>query len=57
MPWITVSHLNGKVYIPEKSRSNQAKHCCPDCFTCQQCSDERCNACRFEKKADNDLNE
>lgn len=46
MPWVTMPHLKGKVYIPEKALCRSAKHPCPDCFACQGCSDERCSACR-----------
>jgi hypothetical protein len=57
MPWITVPKLNGKVYVPEKSLDDLTKHYCPDCFNCQHCSDDRCNACRLgckvEKGTDN----
>ncbi|MFZ1984071.1 MAG: hypothetical protein WAU91_06635 [Desulfatitalea sp.] len=44
MAWQTVPGLAGKVYTPE-CRSAHKKKCCPDCFTCQQCSDERCAVC------------
>jgi hypothetical protein len=46
MPWVTMPQIRGKVYIPEKSGITLAKNQCPDCFSCQQCSKERCNACR-----------
>lgn len=45
MPWVTVPHLKGKVYVPEKLEGSSAKHSCPDCFACQRCSDDRCRAC------------
>ena len=57
MPWITVPELNGKVYVPEKSLGNLTKHYCRDCYSCQHCSDDRCNTCRSgckdEKGTDN----
>ncbi len=47
MAWQTVPGLKGKVYIPEFG-SQGKKKACPDCFTCQNCSAERCCVCRLD---------
>ncbi len=36
----------GKIFIPEKAPEAKQKHPCPDCFSCQMCSDDRCDQCR-----------
>jgi len=33
----------GLVYVPEVTENK--KHPCPNCFSCQICSDTRCYAC------------
>jgi hypothetical protein len=45
MPFVTVPGLKGKVYAPEGSWEIPKKHPCADCFSCQQCSDDRCRVC------------
>jgi hypothetical protein len=44
MAWITVKGLAGKVYQPETSVNVKKRHC-GDCFSCQNCSKERCRLC------------
>ena len=44
MPFIYRPGLNGKVYVPEQL-PGQKKHNCKACFSCQVCSDDRCNLC------------
>jgi hypothetical protein len=46
MPFVTVANVTGKIYVPERSFQNPCKHPCPDCFSCQFCSDDRCGVCR-----------
>ena len=46
MPFKNLPGLPGKVYIPEQDPDAPKKHNCPDCFSCQMCSDTRCQACR-----------
>ena len=46
MPFVTIRAVTGKVYVPEKIPGICRKHPCPDCFSCQYCSDDRCNVCR-----------
>jgi len=46
MPFVKMPGVTGKVYVPEAIPGQQAKHPCPDCFACQQCSDDRCRVCR-----------
>ncbi|MFC1799133.1 hypothetical protein ACFLZL_04945 [Thermodesulfobacteriota bacterium] len=45
MPFTTVPGLPGKVYVPEMESGTERKHHCKDCFSCQVCSDDRCNLC------------
>lgn len=56
MPWVTMPQISGKVYVPDKRRITPTKNPCPDCFACQQCSDERCNAC-CRSEAEDDRND
>lgn len=42
-PFIRAGSLPGKLYAPEAASGK--KHPCADCFSCQQCSDERCRMC------------
>lgn len=46
MPFKEIPGLPGKVYIPEQHPDAPKKHDCPDCFSCQMCSDSRCRVCR-----------
>ncbi|MBI9083139.1 MAG: hypothetical protein JEZ11_06035 [Desulfobacterales bacterium] len=50
MPFVRMKGLPGKVYVPD-IRREPGKHGCPDCYRCQQCSDDRCQVC-VESKAD-----
>jgi len=45
MPYVSVPGLEGKVYVPDESREGSKKNPCQDCFSCQQCSDDRCRVC------------
>jgi len=46
MPFVKMPGVIGKVYVPEPIPGQAQKHPCPDCFACQQCSDDRCTVCR-----------
>jgi hypothetical protein len=48
MPFVKMPGVTGQVYVPEEISGNRRKHPCPDCFACQQCSDDRCNVCRSQ---------
>jgi len=48
MPFVKMPGVIGKVYVPEPIPGQTQKHPCPDCFACQQCSDDRCTVCRSE---------
>jgi hypothetical protein len=48
MPFVKMPGVTGKVYVPETIPGQAQKHPCPDCFACQQCSDDRCTVCRSE---------
>jgi hypothetical protein len=45
MSFVSVPGLKGKVYVPDESREGSKKYPCKDCFSCQQCSDDRCRVC------------
>ena len=49
MPFVTVPGLKGKLYVPETHKNCARKHPCKDCFSCDRCSDDRCNVCRSGK--------
>ncbi len=51
MPFVKMPGVTGKVYIPEPIPGQIQKHPCPDCFTCQRCSDDRCTVCRPQEPA------
>jgi hypothetical protein len=46
MAFVKISGLKGKIYVPEERPGCKKKHDCKDCFSCQMCSDDRCNLCR-----------
>ena len=48
MAFVRVPGLKGKVYVPEESGRSPKKKPCKDCFSCQQCSDDRCRVCRCD---------
>lgn len=51
MPFIDLPDGQGKMFVPEKKKGAKEKHPCPDCFSCQMCSDDRCLQCRACEKA------
>ena len=51
MAFKTIPGIKGKIFIPEEGPLRHRKHPCPDCYTCQQCGDDRCRVCR-EDRAD-----
>jgi hypothetical protein len=53
MPFITISNIKGKVYIPEIKPQTLKKKNCHDCFSCQLCSESRCQACMSEESCKN----
>jgi hypothetical protein len=57
MAFINVPGLAGKLYVPEGRLLRSKKHSCPDCFGCQQCSEERCRLCRSGTTAAGDRGE
>jgi len=47
MGFITIPGLAGKVYVPDTDPDGTCrKHPCQDCFSCQNCGDDRCRICR-----------
>jgi len=53
MAFITISNIKGKVYIPETKPQALKKQNCHDCFSCQHCSESRCQACMSEEPCKN----
>ena len=49
MPFVTVPGLQGKVYEPPKPDGCVNKHPCKDCFSCQNCNEDRCRICRNQR--------
>jgi hypothetical protein len=49
MPFVTIPGLQGKVYVPRKPDECVCKHPCKDCFSCQNCGDDRCRICRNQQ--------
>ncbi len=49
MPFVKMPGVTGKVYVPETIPGQPQKYPCPDCFACQQCSDDRCAVCRSQE--------
>ena len=50
MTFKKVPGLKGRLYIPEKKDGKTGKHNCIDCFSCQMCSDVRCESCLGEQE-------
>jgi hypothetical protein len=50
MAFESIPGIEGKVFIPDKD-PGERKHPCPDCYTCQQCGDDRCRVCRSDRPA------
>jgi len=46
MGFIRIPGFKGKVFVPEETPGCVKKHDCPDCYSCQMCSDGRCGLCR-----------
>lgn len=49
MPFVTISGLRGKVHVPQAPECCAKKHSCKDCFSCQNCSDDRCRVCLSQR--------
>jgi len=49
MTFEPVAGLKGKVFVPEKRPERFKKHNCKDCYSCQMCSDLRCEKCLDRK--------
>ncbi len=44
MAFIQMEGVEGLVYVPEDD-GRAKKHPCDDCYSCQWCSDNRCELC------------
>jgi hypothetical protein len=49
MAFVEIPGFKGKVYVPEEIAGSHKKHPCKDCYSCQMCSDDRCNLCLKQK--------
>ncbi|KAF0118360.1 MAG: Uncharacterized protein FD151_2188 [bacterium] len=45
MAFIEIPGLKGKMYVPDQKPGHTKKHDCKDCYSCQICSDNRCQLC------------
>ena len=45
MAFITLPSFKGKLYMPAHDPAHPRKHACENCFSCQMCSDDRCELC------------
>ncbi|MFZ5573263.1 MAG: hypothetical protein ACOZF0_22910 [Thermodesulfobacteriota bacterium] len=50
MPFSEKRGLIGKVYTPPENCRLHKKHDCKGCFSCQHCSEDRCELCRPQMK-------
>ncbi|MBI5207400.1 MAG: hypothetical protein HY934_06365 [Candidatus Firestonebacteria bacterium] len=48
MAYKKVRGIEALIYVPEQNEENK-KHNCKDCFSCQWCSDTRCELCLKER--------
>jgi hypothetical protein len=55
MPFATIPGLKGKVYVPQAASGCSKKHPCPECFSCQCCSDDRCRVCLSQRNCRNKI--
>jgi hypothetical protein len=53
MAFITIPNIKGKIYIPETKPQTLKKQKCHDCFSCQICSESRCQVCMSEESCKN----
>lgn len=49
MPFIGITGIQGKLYIPEEFPESMRKHLCQDCAVCMLCNDEKCAMCRDQQ--------
>jgi hypothetical protein len=52
MSFKKIEGFKPKIFVPEEQPRNQKKHNCKDCFSCQWCSDDRCERCLGRKNKD-----
>lgn len=45
MAFIKIPGVEGKIFVPDEQPKSLKKHNCKDCFSCQMCSDDRCERC------------
>jgi len=49
MAFITIPNIIGKIFVPETLAETIKKRKCHDCFSCQMCSESRCELCKSEE--------
>ena len=49
MAWVRIEGVEGLVWEPEHDPAAERKHNCRDCYSCQMCSDTRCDECLKRK--------
>ena len=49
MAFVKIPGIKGKIYEPDNRSDSKKKHDCQDCYSCQMCSDTRCDVCRPEQ--------
>ncbi len=54
MPFVSIPGGFGKIYVPDNKHRLSCKNPCPDCFSCQFCSDDRCNVCKNAQQKSDD---
>ncbi len=50
MAFVKIEGVEGKIYDPRSDLKGHKKHPCKDCFSCQMCTDDRCELCRKDGK-------
>lgn len=45
MAFIEIPGIRGKIYVPDEKPGHTKKHDCKDCYSCQMCSDNKCQLC------------
>ena len=45
MAFVEFPGLKGKIYVPDEKSGHIKKHDCKDCYSCQMCSDNKCQLC------------
>jgi len=52
MPFVEISEIKGKIYVPPTTPDILKKHACADCAACQVCNDDKCAVCLDQSSSD-----